>query len=307
MDATLGSVESDVTEELERLRERAYGPDADIAEDAAAQARLTELESARRIVVGGSGSPAHRAGGPASFFDPAPTDHRAGHSDTTPVLRPGPASGTEAPSSPGSVTERVPGSPAPGRRDELAGGSSGPDAPPAPVEGYTPAAKPPWWRRRRSWAIVGAGALALAAVAVLIAWISPRPPDRVLALQSIGERDEFVDVYGNLEWLGLDAEGLRRYEDFRGFSVWSGVSRYGTDCLLVSRPEQGLGAVGCSPEGLPTIADLQKYMGVSDEAFDDMPTGSLIRFVLNGDRVDVYLGEADAIRTIGSSTERRSG
>jgi hypothetical protein len=279
MDATLGSVESYVTDELQRLRERAYGPDADIAQDAAAQARLTELESARRSAP----TPELVEGSPA----PSPVPELA-----------------EWSSSLSPVTELVEGSPASGPTPEVVDGFRGTDASAAPVAGSTPATKPPWWRRPRSWAIVGAGALALAVITALIAWISPPPPDRVLALQSVGERDEFVDVYGNLEWLGLDAEGLRRYDDFRGFSVWSGTSRYGTDCLLVSRPDQGLGALGCSPEGLPTIADLQKYMGVSDLAFDDMPTGSLIRFILNGDRVDVYLGEADPIRTLGSSTER---
>ncbi|HEX5728414.1 MAG TPA: hypothetical protein VFX99_03200, partial [Microbacterium sp.] len=47
MDAPGGSVELEDAE-LERLRRRAYGPDADIAGDAAAQARLSELEAAQR-------------------------------------------------------------------------------------------------------------------------------------------------------------------------------------------------------------------------------------------------------------------
>ncbi len=48
MDAPRGSVELEEADELERLRRRAYGPDADIAGDAAAQARLSELEAAQR-------------------------------------------------------------------------------------------------------------------------------------------------------------------------------------------------------------------------------------------------------------------
>ena len=48
MDAPRGSVEFEQADELERLRRRAYGPDADIAGDAAAQARLSELEAAQR-------------------------------------------------------------------------------------------------------------------------------------------------------------------------------------------------------------------------------------------------------------------
>ena len=48
MDAPRGLVEFEGTDELQRLRRRAYGPDADIAGDAVAQARLSELEAAQR-------------------------------------------------------------------------------------------------------------------------------------------------------------------------------------------------------------------------------------------------------------------
>jgi len=47
MDGPRGSVELKEAE-LQRLRRRAYGPDADIAGDAVAQARLSELEAAQR-------------------------------------------------------------------------------------------------------------------------------------------------------------------------------------------------------------------------------------------------------------------
>ena len=62
MDDPLGSVESAESDELQRLRRRAYGPDADIAGDAAAQARLSELEAAQRAQL----SPAVEAAGVAA-------------------------------------------------------------------------------------------------------------------------------------------------------------------------------------------------------------------------------------------------
>ena len=52
------SASPDVERELARLRRRAYGPDADIAADPRAAARLTELESAAR----GVGTPSRFAG-----------------------------------------------------------------------------------------------------------------------------------------------------------------------------------------------------------------------------------------------------
>ena len=247
-------------DELERLQRRAYGPGADIAGDAAAMARLSELEAAQR--------------------------------QPNPVV----------------------------------------DAPAAP-----------WWRRRRWLAILGSAIAALALIAALVAWMSqllapestpiqtdtstakmlpPVPdahgrgtlvlaPDYVLALKSFGaDADEPKDPHGTLNSLGLSTDELGRYEDFRGLSVWSGESRYGTACLLVAHPRQGLregiGDEGCSPEGLDTIAELE--VGGNDRdgystggIFADLPTGSLIRFVLRDEHVDVYVyvSAADPIASQG--------
>jgi hypothetical protein len=64
----------------------------------------------------------------------------------------------------------------------------------------------------------------------------------------------------------------------------------------VAHPGQGLlegiGDAQCSPDGLDTIADVTLCSGCSaEEVFGSLPTGSLIRFVLKGDRVDVYVYE----------------
>lgn len=48
MNVPPGSGEFEGENELERLRRRAYGPNADIAGDATAQVRLSELEAAQR-------------------------------------------------------------------------------------------------------------------------------------------------------------------------------------------------------------------------------------------------------------------
>ena len=90
--------------------------------------------------------------------------------------------------------------------------------------------------------------------------------DYVLALESVGtDTDEPKDKHGTLNALGLSADGMRRYEDLGGLGVWSGESRYGTTCLLVAHPGQGLregiGAEVCSPTGLDPIADLGPLPG----------------------------------------------
>ena len=273
MDVPLGSAGVEESNELERLRRRAYGPDADIAGDAAALARLTELEVAHRqlapSVVGPAGAPA-----PERIPVAPPVDGGfAGHE-----LREG------------SVTEKNP--------SEAATAES------EPADG-APAS--PWWRRRRGLVLGGAIA-ALALNTVLVAWMTQPPeastvkmpsvpdtptrpdgqlaPDYVLALESVGaEADKPNDRYGTLTGLGISSDELRRYEDFRGMNVWSGESRYGIACLLVAVPLQGLregfGAEGCSPGGLDITVDLV-----------DGPTDSLLtRFVLDGDHINVYIYE----------------
>jgi len=253
MDGPLGSAEGGEARELERLRRRAYGRDGDIAGDMAAQARLSELEAAQ-------------------------------HRQPTPVIDP-------APSVPAPVPKRVPVA------DPVEGPRSTSTPVPQAVDG-APAA--PWWRRRRWLMILGGATAALALITVNVAWLLqmappvpdaqhrgedmdlPAPvPDFVLALKSVGaDTDEPQDRLGTLDALGLSANELRQYENFRDFRVWSGESRYGMVCLFVE--DQGIreynGAEGCSPRGLDTVAEVMWFQA-----------GGLDRFVLNGDHVEVYL------------------
>jgi len=250
MDGPLRPVEPEEPDELERLRRRAYGPGADITGDAAAQARLTELEAAQ-----------HRPQTPAVDAvarAPAPGEER--------VPDPAPAGG--------SVTERDPA------EESIAGSDAVDGAPGA--------------RRHLWWAIISIAIADVALIAALLTWVWPRAPDHlpspdfgqpadfVLALESDGvDADEPKDPHGTLDRLGLNVDEMRRYEDIGYLSVWSGDSRYGTVCLLVAHPGQGLnegiGAEACEAEGVDIIADLS------------MPNGSLIRFVLLDDHVDVYM------------------
>ncbi len=74
-------------------------------------------------------------------------------------------------------------------------------------------------------------------------------------------------------------------------------------CLLVADVDQGfregLSADECSPDGSAVVADLvQMYSGPGAVAysnspvFADLPLGSVIRFVLTRDHVDVYVTAA---------------
>lgn len=303
MDAPLGSVGLEESDELQRLRRRAYGPDADIAGDAAAQARLSELEAAQ-----------HRQ--PASVVD-AP----AGVPAPLPDRIPGPEPAEAADSAATSVPQRVdrafvdhePGGLSATAQDH----AEGPAADSRPTAGGPTA---PWWRRRRWLVILGGGIAVLALNAALVGWMSqllaqgaaPLPadtstatmppvpnqfpqglylpaPDYVLTLGSVGAAaDRPNDPHDTLDSLGISRDELSRYEDFQRhpdvwrLNVWSGESRYGMTCLFVAVPEQGIrggnSAEGCAPEGFHAIAELRQMEG-----------DGFTRFVLRGDEVNIYV------------------
>jgi len=298
MDAPRGSVELVEAEELERLRRRAYGPDADIAGDAAAQARLSELEAGQRRQATSVG------GAAAKVPAPVPEPVEGSRSASTPV--PKPVDGALAEHEPVGelVTEQDP--------------AEAPIADSGPVAG-APAA--PWWRQRRWLVILGGAIAALSLIAALATWISqlladesaptttvtstaqmpPVPdgfgreyyvpsPDHVLAVKSVGaDPDRPNDRHGILNAVGISRDELTRFEDFVGhpdariLNVWSGESRYGMTCLFVAVPVQGIregrSADACSPDGMVTIAEL------------GMGGDRLTQFVLEGDHVDVYVYE----------------
>ncbi|MEV5070859.1 hypothetical protein MRBLMI12_002475 [Microbacterium sp. LMI12-1-1.1] len=295
MDAPLGSGEFVEMDELERLRRRAYGPDADIAGDAEAEGRLAELEAARRRQLTNVDAAAEvpaQVGKPVAVA--APVDGPG--ADSTSILQPSDEAFAESLPGRGSVTEQDP------RR--------------RPVSNGTPAA--PWWRRPRRLVILGAAIAALALIAGYVAGTSrllapvltppaesstvqmpPVPdsfpqglylpsPHEILALRSVGEdADRPNDRHGVLESLGISPDELRRYQNFDGLNIWGGESRYGMACLFVAVPVQGIregySAEGCSPEGFDTIAELPQQ-----------GTDSVMRFVLGKDHVSVYVYERTA-------------
>jgi hypothetical protein len=138
MDAPRGSVEFEESDELERLRRRAYGPDADIAGDAAAQARLSELEAAQRRQQTPVVNVAARGAAPVSECVPVPQRVRVSEpvdgsrSASTSVRQPVDGAFVEHEPAGVSVTEHYP--------------AEGPIADTDAIDG-APAA--PLWRRRR--------------------------------------------------------------------------------------------------------------------------------------------------------------
>ncbi len=257
MDAPSGPVDVAQAEELESLRRRAYGPDSDIAAAASAQARLAELEAARR--------------GPGADAD-------------TPAAA---TAGPRTPPSDGALAEGMPWWHHPRRLLLLgvgvtafalvagyAAGASGLlEATPAPAPSASAVARMP------------------AVPDAFPQGLYPTSPHEVLALVSVGAVvDRPNDRHGALASLGISVDQLRRYEDFDGLNVWSGESHAGMTCVFVAVPRQGLregySGEGCAPEGFSAMAELPRPGSTT-----------IVRFVLRDNRVDVLVYDRAVRRT----------
>ena len=199
-------------EELAALRRRAYGPDADIAGDPRAQARLVDLE--HELAARDSGAP----GGALSRDSKRSATAGVDTVTADAAIEPSQAAGDDAEAglaATSATSETSPGVPARRMRRAL-----------------------PW--------VVASIATVVAAIALGALYVDGltepeletrapeyvRIPDRslpqdapdyVLALASVGaDADDPRDPHGTLNRLGLSTDELRQYEDFRGLSVWSG-------------------------------------------------------------------------------------
>jgi hypothetical protein len=149
------SVELEETDELERLRRRAYGPDANITGDAPALARLAELEAAQRRQLTPLVDAAARGPAPVQARAPVPEPLEGSRSPSTSVPQPVDGAFAEHEHAGGSVAEH----------DPVEGPIAGSDA----IE-EAPAA--PWWRRPRWFAILGGAIATLALIAAVVGWMS---------------------------------------------------------------------------------------------------------------------------------------
>lgn len=238
--------------ELVSLRLRAYGVDADIAGDPVALARLDELESLRLARL---------------------TRSRA--------VAPEPAVPAATASSPATVTATVTAATATPLSSALS------------TPGIVVA-----WRRAPRWLTLLIGFVIGSVVVALLSLTGARSADAALsprADQDLEGRQVFVE-YGSLDYLGVALGDLTLYDEYRGLDVWSAPSSFGTECLIITdagdTAGRGLWGGNCAPAGMSPTVDLQNHSSFEHEVFNDLPTGSLVRFVLDDGLVSVRIGEA---------------
>lgn len=276
---------SDPRSELAALRRRAYGPNADIENDATALARLNALEDAVRSE---EESAAHRerairaAEWNATRDEPTIRTSRPSASllDAQPPVTADAASSPRDHASPSPVpVGPVPPSTPPG------GATSDP---------RSATSKPSqWWKRlndvRPRWLLLGAAVIGIA-IGLLLPMLTPPFPDATLS--KVGELGAPMPVEEDMGTMySSDEDTGQLYEQFEGMDVWSVQTDTGAACVYVIADGSWVTA-GCAPDGLTVIADAQAYPG-APRFLDTLPEGSVVRFEMRGDVIDVWVVEAD--------------
>lgn len=261
MDASSQSLESEA--ELAELRRRAYGPDADIADDDVAQRRLIELEDAARPAS--SSQRALPAGLDRSDLDAVfagvpseqPADARFGLSpdaEATPV-----------------------GVPSPGADDGVVVGDV------ADTQGA------PWWRRNARWVAAGIAVLLVIGISATVTSLMAPRANYSMAPVATSDEDRAAFMRRSEGFQPMfDLESLQRYETYNGLTAWSAASDERGRCLVLEMEPYGVWGMSCTPAPLNPVIDLM-LEGIPSEIAANLPSGSVVRFMLNGDRVDVWV------------------
>lgn len=255
------------SKELADLRRRAYGPDADIDRDPAAQRRLSELEAlARTHAAGDAVDVAPEPAGPS-----APSDVPDAQADA----------GGEASDPP----------PIPAAEEE-----PGPLPAIAAAEPAGATVARPWWRRLPRWTVTAlAGVAAGVAIGIAIgtaigsAWTTDTepPPDLTLGVEP-GGGERGAGFIENLNYWGVDVGSMVPHQAFDVIQVWTARGIDDSRCLLLSHEGAFLSAT-CSGAGLDPVLDFTVYDSMALELDAPLPVGTVIRFIGRDASVDVWV------------------
>jgi hypothetical protein len=306
-------------DELERLRARAYGPDADIDTDPAALDRLRVLEddarSATAAVPLASGelrSPTTAqttratTDAAAPSFSASTADDREVAESIEPVGHAGIGAGGQADEADGDAdawgsgirSRTRPGiadqtwAPEASAQEPIEGGDTVPGSEPgeATDDDATASTPRPWWRTRRALAWMAAIAVVAVVGLATVVW-SWQGQGRVALLQ---EKD--LDGWPD-NVMGEPPEDARLYEDYFGLTAVTMPQRWGSgdgmECLyIVESGGQGfMSTIGCAAGGFPPTAALLVSARGPDELRERFAEGTALQFVLRDGLVHVYADE----------------
>ena len=247
-------------EELRALRTRAYGPDADIHDDAAALARLPEPEA----------PPAGEGGeGPT----PPPT--------VEPRMKP-----------------TVVGDSAPNdtRPESVQSGAEAASVD-APVASAAAVAQVPWWRRRIPvlWTAAGVVVGVVLGIGVSLL-VQPAGPEPVAVLQADADAEWPSQMFGARP---EDGRPYEEFHGLTVIAYERGTDSAGSQsCLavLTARDGSGFAAGGCGAAAFPANVSMEITSLSPRTLRDEFPEGTSLQFVHDGTQVTVYAARQVAPR-----------
>jgi hypothetical protein len=235
--------------ELGELRARAYGPAADIDDDPAALARLSELEAER---VG-------------SRF----VAEEIAHTDAEPNVTAGADAADANAAGADSVGEAAAESPAPRLK-----GQTGPTA----------------TRSARLLLAAGAGAAIVVLGYGVTTLFGPQPDATLDLTASVPDAQARTLTADHVDFYDSDGTTLRSYGMFLGIEPWSTVDADGNPCLiLIERSTHSTLDASCTPPEADLLVDLEVLVVPSYDFGDGLAVGSVIRFHLRDESVDVFV------------------
>lgn len=262
-------MEDPTADELRSLRERAYGPSADIQDDPVALARLRELESTAATEIADPSTPTRAFG--VREVDNVAMGGAFDSESRSPVT----VAELDADAGVDSPASNAPES-APEKADGIA-----PDSPPAETNGGPPRRGHPVFVR-----VVTIILAVIVGAALTYATMQVRPG-------TVGSLSEDRDA----EWpnnLGTRQDGSRVFDEFHGLTVviipqpWE--DRPEVPCLVVlERSETSpISSVGCGGGAFPPSAALTVIDSHPEELRSEFPVGTSLKFVEEDGIVTVY-------------------
>lgn len=279
--------------ELRALRERAYGPDADIHDDPAAMQRLRELEDGDRTRPASTASPDIDA--MRGRFDEAGAPARVGRARIAADADPPRTDSGDAPQAVADTTfphateaGGTPDAPA-AAADEAAEAGDADGASTAEAVAAAPD-PPPWWRRRMP--LLWAGSLVVAGlIGAAIALSGHAIGAGQVAVLNADPDTEWPEGY-----FDPPPEGAVAFEDFHGLvpvhlPQQMSPDASPSDCLYLAAPEAdsfGFFSAACGAGPFPAALAILVTPDAPEELLDHYEPGTGLQFVLDGSQVRVY-------------------
>jgi hypothetical protein len=250
--------------ELADLRQRAYGPDADIQSDPDAVRRLSELEELVR--------------------DPVPPEHPVAAEPAPPEQSVSPDGDASA----HTIDEEMPAAAVgdPGAAD------------------HSNTARPGRWRRVPLWTVGAICLVAgiVIGVGALLLWPKPASTDAApdltlgLASQTVERAPGFTQ---NLDYWGVQHGSVVAYDSFGSIGVWAARGQEESRCVMLSAQGQ-IFAAACAAKGLDPVFDFTVHDNLP-VTYDGrpLPEGSVVRFIARTGGIDVWVRPSTTLSDFG--------